>query len=587
MLILAETEVQLDISKNILKKIPESVRNFLVLIFAAFFIKTTILEVYVVPTGSMMDTIEINDVIIGNKFIYGLRTPNWLGIPFTRLGSYIPYLRLPKFKEIRNGDIVIFEFPNDDYVKYVKRCIGLPKQFVEMRDGLIFVGDNEDELEYRDDLTFPPMSRFTKEKNKHPNSTEKSILNIISSIGLNNPFTYYKPVKSKNLDVNEIINIDNLKLQVPYKGMTLDLKDNDLDFYSSLMLLLLDGNKIEIEDIEIDLDLSNSSQSGPIFFKTEPDIRYTFHKYDYQSMVNTSITIKDFFTGITSSSMGLIVFLLILFYTVTVLFSTNNKYTKQKKISQAVFCILISIIFIIFSSRDTNNRQNVSDVVNQKINNELEDHRIPITSFFEVLKKIQLNNSVYLGKPNQKDFFQPESMNSAKINILNEFKALKQIKDNYDIQKLNFEFMDNFFISIAGIEQNARFENIAPKNYISRFVGLDIVIESYFTNSDFKQKINNIAYDFYSLKSCSDYFQNSVVDKLIKDQILDKILINGKKIEIKSTFELSHDYYFMVGDNHNNSADSRTWGFVPDYNLLGQPVITIFNWPTFKFQKHL
>ena len=100
--------MQLDIRKNILKKIPESFRNFLVLVFAAFFIKTTILEVYVVPTGSMMDTIEINDVIIGNKFIYGLRTPNWLGIPFTRLGSYIPYLRLPKFKEIRNGDIVIF-----------------------------------------------------------------------------------------------------------------------------------------------------------------------------------------------------------------------------------------------------------------------------------------------------------------------------------------------------------------------------------------------------------------------------------------------------------------------------------------------
>ena len=47
----------------------------------------------------------------------------------------------------------------------------------------------------------------------------------------------------------------------------------------------------------------------------------------------------------------------------------------------------------------------------------------------------------------------------------------------------------------------------------------------------------------------------------------------------------------MVGDNHNGSSDSRSWGFVPDYNLLGQPVITIFNWsntiPEIKLQTHL
>mgnify|MGYP000697587024 CR=1 FL=1 len=90
-------------------KIPISVRNFLILIVVAFFVKTSILEIYVVPTGSMLDTIEINDAIIGNKFIYGLRTPNWVGIPFTRNGVYIPSFRLPAFKKIQNGDISIFE----------------------------------------------------------------------------------------------------------------------------------------------------------------------------------------------------------------------------------------------------------------------------------------------------------------------------------------------------------------------------------------------------------------------------------------------------------------------------------------------
>ena len=89
-------------------------------------IKTCLIEIYVVPTGSMEKTILIGDMLIGNKFIYGMRTPDWVGIPYTRFGFYIPSFRLPQFKEIKNGDVVIFEFPRDPWQKYVKRCIGVP-----------------------------------------------------------------------------------------------------------------------------------------------------------------------------------------------------------------------------------------------------------------------------------------------------------------------------------------------------------------------------------------------------------------------------------------------------------------------------
>ena len=45
----------------------------------------------------------------------------------------------------------------------------------------------------------------------------------------------------------------------------------------------------------------------------------------------------------------------------------------------------------------------------------------------------------------------------------------------------------------------------------------------------------------------------------------------------------------MVGDNRNRGSDSRSWGFVPDYNLLGQPVMTLLNFGKFKlkFDVHL
>ena len=93
--------------KNIKLK---EIKELFTLIVVVFAIKTCLLEIYVVPTGSMEKTILVGDMLIGNKFIYGMRTPDWLGIPYTRYGFYIPSFRLPKFKNIENNDVVIFSF---------------------------------------------------------------------------------------------------------------------------------------------------------------------------------------------------------------------------------------------------------------------------------------------------------------------------------------------------------------------------------------------------------------------------------------------------------------------------------------------
>ncbi len=190
-------------------------RVLVTLIIIALMIKATIVEIYVVPTGSMEDTILTGDMLIGNKFIYGLRTPKKISLIWTRLGFDVPWTRLPKFKQVENGDVVIFEFPRDPFQKYVKRCIGLPGQTIEITQGDVMIDG--------DKMPFPEEGKFTK-GGFLPPDREQAI------------FPYFQG------------NQDNIKpFVVPYKGMIIDFANVD-DWVSTITLLVQDGNEVQLGD---------------------------------------------------------------------------------------------------------------------------------------------------------------------------------------------------------------------------------------------------------------------------------------------------------------------------------------------------
>ncbi|MFH2036746.1 MAG: signal peptidase I [Candidatus Zixiibacteriota bacterium] len=119
----------------------------------ALIIKTSVAETYKVPTGSMEDTILAGDFLIANKFIFGAQIP---------LTNY----HLPAIRDIRQGDVIVFRFPLAPDTSYVKRCVALPGQVVEVKDKELFV----DGIRFPD----PPHSRFTANTIPRPSSGENS-----------------------------------------------------------------------------------------------------------------------------------------------------------------------------------------------------------------------------------------------------------------------------------------------------------------------------------------------------------------------------------------------------------------------------
>ncbi len=93
----------------------------IVLLFRSF-----LFEPFKIPSGSMIPTLLIGDFIVVNKFAYGLRLPV-LNTKFVPIG------------EPRRGDVVVFRYPVDPKVNFIKRMVGLPGDTITYRDKQLFI----------------------------------------------------------------------------------------------------------------------------------------------------------------------------------------------------------------------------------------------------------------------------------------------------------------------------------------------------------------------------------------------------------------------------------------------------------------
>lgn len=96
----------------------------LIAVALAALVRTYLIEPYRIPTGSMLSTIQLNDMVLANKLVYKV------GVK-------------PKYK-----DIVVFKDPTGQYSQLIKRVIAVGGQTVDLRDGSVYVDDKKLEEPY-------------------------------------------------------------------------------------------------------------------------------------------------------------------------------------------------------------------------------------------------------------------------------------------------------------------------------------------------------------------------------------------------------------------------------------------------------
>ena len=95
--------------------------SFFPVILLVFMLRSFVVEPFKIPSGSMIPTLLVGDFILVNKFDYGLRSP-------------ISDQKLIAYHEPKRGDVVVFRFPEDESIDFIKRVIGVPGDVVQYRD---------------------------------------------------------------------------------------------------------------------------------------------------------------------------------------------------------------------------------------------------------------------------------------------------------------------------------------------------------------------------------------------------------------------------------------------------------------------
>ncbi len=111
-------------------------KSFFPLLLLVLVLRSFCYEPFRIPTGSLEPTLLINEFIVVNKHIYGIRLP-------------VLHRKIVSWQQPQRGDIVVFRYPPDERVNYIKRVVGMPGDKISYRDKHLYINGNKIEQQFQ------------------------------------------------------------------------------------------------------------------------------------------------------------------------------------------------------------------------------------------------------------------------------------------------------------------------------------------------------------------------------------------------------------------------------------------------------
>jgi signal peptidase I len=137
-------------------------RSFFPVLFLVLLLRSFLFEPFQIPSGSMLPTLKIGDFILVNKFDYGLRLPV--------LGDTVVEVGEPK-----RGDVMVFKYPEDPRINFIKRVVGIPGDTVEYRNKIVYINSEAQTLTQAMPDGSPILPPLTEESSEQLGDREHRI----------------------------------------------------------------------------------------------------------------------------------------------------------------------------------------------------------------------------------------------------------------------------------------------------------------------------------------------------------------------------------------------------------------------------
>ena len=153
----------------------EYARAFFPVILIVFLLRSFLVEPFRIPSGSMLPSLLVGDFILVNKYTYGVRIP-------------IVNTKFFDVDKPKRGDVVVFRFPGDKSVNYIKRVVGLPGDNVEYRDKKLYI--NGELMEQSGGISYQGHPRLSQDQVQRLTETLDGVKHDILETGKE----YYGPL---------------------------------------------------------------------------------------------------------------------------------------------------------------------------------------------------------------------------------------------------------------------------------------------------------------------------------------------------------------------------------------------------------